>query len=71
MQCLDRTVECISPVALAGMIDKHAIFGPKLGNRLPSFLAVSLSEYFVEIALNEDLYCIDITLPNSFVARLP
>ena len=58
MQCRDRTIEFISPVALAAMIDEYAIFGPKLGDRLPSFLAVSLSEHLVEIAFNEGLYCI-------------
>ncbi len=58
MQYRDRTIEFISPVALATMIDEYAIFGPKLGDRLPSFLAVSLSEHLVEIAFNEGLYCI-------------
>jgi hypothetical protein len=58
MQCRDRTIEFISPMALAAMIDEYAIFGPKLGDRLPSFLAVSLSEHLVEIAFNEGLYCI-------------
>src|SRR5260221_11274222 len=58
MQYRDRTIEFISPVALATMIDEYAIFGPKLGDRRPSFLAVSLSEHLVEIAFNEALYCI-------------
>jgi hypothetical protein len=58
MQCRDRTIEFISPVALAAMIDEYAIFGPKPVDRLPSFLAVSLSEHLVEIAFNEGLYCI-------------
>ena len=56
MQYRDRTIEFIVPVALAAMIDEYAIFGPKLGDRLPSFLGVSLSEHLVEIAFNEDLY---------------
>jgi hypothetical protein len=34
------------------MIDEYAIFGPKLGDRLPSFLGVSLSEHLVEIAFD-------------------
>jgi hypothetical protein len=56
MQCRSRTIELVSPMVLAAMIDEYAIFGPKLGDRLPSFLAVSLSEYLVEIAFNEGLY---------------
>jgi len=56
MQYRDRTIEFIAPVALAAMIDEYAIFGPKLGDRLPSFLAVSLSEHLVEIAFDEVLY---------------
>src|SRR6266478_719562 len=56
MQCRDRTIELISPVALAAMIDEYAIFGPKLGDRLPSFLGVSLSEHLVEIAFDEGVY---------------
>jgi hypothetical protein len=63
MQCRDRTIELIPPVALAAMIDEYAIFGPKLGDRLPSFLAVALSEHLVEIALNEGLYCIRHSTP--------
>src|SRR5712671_6380557 len=58
MQCRDHTIEFIAPVALASMIDEYTIFGPKLGDRLPSFLGVSLSEHLVEIAFNEGLYCI-------------
>ena len=58
MQCRDRTIEFISPMALPAMIDEYAIFGPKLGDRLPSFLAVSLSEHLVEVASNEGLCCI-------------
>jgi hypothetical protein len=58
MQYRDRTIEFNSPVALAAMIDEYAIFGPKLGDRLPSFFGVSLSEHLVEIAFNEGLYCI-------------
>jgi hypothetical protein len=34
------------------MIDEYAIFGPKLGDRLPSFLGVWLSEHLVEIAFD-------------------
>ena len=56
MQSRDRMIEFISPVALAAMIDEYAIFGPKLGDRLPSFLAVSLSEHLVKIAFNEGFY---------------
>jgi hypothetical protein len=58
MQYRDRTIEFIAPVALAAMIDEYAIFGPKLGDRLPSFFGVSLSEHLVEITFNEGLYCI-------------
>jgi len=56
MQYRNRTIELIAPVALATMIDKYAIFGPKLGDRLPSFFGVSLSEHLVEIAFDESLY---------------
>jgi len=56
MQCRNRTIEFIAPVALATMIDEYAIFGPKLGDRLPSFFGVSLSEHLVEIAFDESLY---------------
>jgi hypothetical protein len=56
MQHRGRTIDFIAPVALAAMIDEHAIFGPKLGDRLSSFLGVSLSEHLVEIAFNEGLY---------------
>jgi hypothetical protein len=38
------------------MIDEYAIFGPKLCDRLASFLGVSLSEHLVEIAFDEGLY---------------
>jgi hypothetical protein len=53
MQCRDRTIEIISPVLLAAVIDEYAIFGPELSDRFPSFLAVSLSEHLVEIAFEE------------------
>src|SRR5258708_26971989 len=56
MQYRNRTIEFIPPVALATMIDEYAIFGPKLGDRLPSFFGVSLSEHLVEIAFDESLY---------------
>ena len=56
MQCRDHTIECISPMALAVMIDEYAIFGPKLGDRLPSFFGVSLSEHLAEIAFEEGVY---------------
>ena len=56
MQDGDRTIECIAPVALAVMIDEYAIFGPKLSDRLSSFLGVSLPEHLVEIAFDEGLY---------------
>src|SRR5258706_4559475 len=56
MQYRDRTIEFIPPVALATMIDEYAIFGPKLGDRLPSFFGVSLSEHLVEIAFDEGFY---------------
>src|SRR4051812_41950827 len=55
MQCRNHTIELIAPVALATMIDEYAIFGPKLGDRLPSFFGVSLSEHFVQIAFEEDV----------------
>jgi hypothetical protein len=56
MQYRDRTIEFIAPMALAAMIDEYAIFGPKFGDRLPSFLGVSFSEHLVEIAFDESLY---------------
>src|SRR5258708_38291567 len=56
MQYRNRTIEFIAPVALATMIDEYAIFSPKLGDRLPSFFGVSLSEHLVEIAFDEGLY---------------
>ena len=56
MQYRDRTIEFIAPVALAAVIDEYTIFGPKLGDRLPSFPGVSLSEHLVEIAFDERLY---------------
>src|SRR6266853_5392190 len=56
MQYRNRTIELIAPAALATMIDEYAIFGPKLGDCLPSFFGVSLSEHLVEIAFDEDLY---------------
>ena len=56
MQYRNRTIELIAPVALAAMIDEYAIFGPKLGDRLPSFLGVSLSEHLVKIAFDEGVY---------------
>jgi len=58
MQYRDRTIELIAPVARAAMIDEYAIFGPQLGDRLPSLSGVSLSEHLVEIAFNEGLDCI-------------
>jgi hypothetical protein len=58
MQYRNRTIDFIAPVALAAVIDEYTIFGPKLGDRLPSFIDVSLSEHLVEIAFNEGLYCI-------------
>ena len=58
MQYRNRMIELIAPVALATMIDEYAIFGPKLGDRLPSFFGVSLSEHLVEIAFDEGLYSI-------------
>jgi hypothetical protein len=56
MQYRDRTIEFIAPVALAAVIDEYAIFGPKSGDRLPSFLGVSLAEHLVEVAFDESLY---------------
>ena len=56
MQDRDRTIEFIATAGLAVMIDEYAIFGPKLGDRLPSSLRVSLSEHLVEIAFDEGLY---------------
>src|SRR5260370_230758 len=56
MQCRDRTIEFIASVAFAAMIDEYAIFGPQFGDRLSSFLGVSLSEHFVKIAFDEGLY---------------
>ncbi|MGC1993511.1 MAG: hypothetical protein WA704_06110, partial [Pseudolabrys sp.] len=56
MQCRDHTIEFIAPVALAAMINEYAIFGPKLRDRLPSFLGVSLSKHLVEIAFDKGLY---------------
>jgi hypothetical protein len=58
MQCRDRTIKFFSPVALAAVIDEYAIFSPQLGDRLPSFRAVLLSEHLVEIAFHEGVYCI-------------
>src|SRR5882757_1756583 len=55
MQYRNRTIELIPTVALATMIDEYAIFGPKFGDRLPSFFGVSLSEHLVEIAFDEGL----------------
>ena len=56
MQGRDRTIERVASAGLAAMIDEYTIFGPKLGDRLPSFLGISLSEHFVEIAFDESLY---------------
>src|SRR5258708_30828723 len=53
MQYRNRTIEFMAPVALATMIDEYAIFGPKFGDRLPSFFGVSLPEPLVEIAFDE------------------
>ena len=51
MQCRDRTIELISPVLLAAMIDEYAIFGPELGDR-PLILSCRprFPEHLVEIA---------------------
>ena len=51
MQYRDRTIEFIVPLTLAAVIDEYAVFGPKLSDRFPSFLGVSLSEYIVEVRL--------------------
>jgi len=64
MQYRNGTIEFISPVFLATMIDEYAIVGPKLGDRLPSFFGVSLSENLVEIAFEKSLYGIR----HSFLA---
>jgi hypothetical protein len=56
MQFRDCAIEFIASVALAVMIDEYAIFGPQFGDRLSSFLGVSLSEHFVKIAFDEGLY---------------
>jgi len=64
MQFRDRAIEFIAPVPLAAMIDEYAIVGPKLGDRLPSFFGVSLSENLVEIAFEKSLYGIR----HSFLA---
>ena len=56
MQYRDCAIEFIASVALAAMIDEYAIFGPQFGDRLSSFLGVSLSEHFVKIAFDEGLY---------------
>src|SRR5258708_39742492 len=56
MQFRNRTIEFIPPLALATMIDEYAIFGPKSGDRFPSFFGVSLSEYIVEVAFKGGLY---------------
>jgi hypothetical protein len=51
-----RAIERVAPPALAAVIDEYTIFGPKLGDRLPSFINVSLSEHLVEIPFDESLY---------------
>src|SRR6266404_6638572 len=56
LQYRNRTIELIAPLALATVIDEYAVFGPKLGDRLPSFFGVSLSEHFVQIAFDEGVY---------------
>src|SRR6267154_966178 len=56
MQYRNRTIELVAPAGLATMIDEYAILGPELGDRLPSFLGVSLSEHLVEIASDEGVY---------------
>jgi hypothetical protein len=43
-------------LALAVMIDEYAVFGPQFGDRPSSFLGVSLSEHFMEIAFEECVY---------------
>src|SRR5258706_7428449 len=53
MQYRNRTIELVAPAGLATMIDEYAILGPELGDRLPSFLGVSLPEHLVEIAFDE------------------
>jgi len=67
MQCRDHTIECISPMALAVMIDEYAIFGPKLGDRLPSFFGVPLSEHLAEIAFEEGVYGSGMGLSHTLV----
>src|SRR6266853_762316 len=67
MQYRDRTIEFIAPVALAAMIDEYAIFGPKLGDCLTPFPAVSLSEHLVKIAFDEGLYHIRHRSLRTFV----
>jgi hypothetical protein len=49
-------IEFIASLALAVMIDEYAVFGPQFGDPLSSFLGVSLSEHFMEIAFEECLY---------------
>jgi hypothetical protein len=72
MQYRDRTIEFIAPVALAAMIDKYAIFGPKLGDRLPSFLGVSLSEHLVgRLRLMRFSMMSGTALSHTFVERFP
>src|SRR5258708_19809501 len=56
MQYRNRTIEFIARVALATMNDGYAILSTKLGDRLPSFFGVSLSEHLVEIAFDEGVY---------------
>src|SRR5258708_38114621 len=66
MQYRNRTIEFIASVALATMIDEYAIFGPKSGDRLPSFFGVSLSEHLVEIAFDEGVYGVRHSSPAYF-----
>jgi hypothetical protein len=56
LQYRHPAIEFIVPAGLAAVIDEYAVFGPKLGDCLPSFLCVSLSEHLVEIAFDEGLY---------------
>src|SRR6202011_4140987 len=56
MQDRDRAIERVVPADLAAVIDEYAIFGPKMDDRLPPFLRVSLAKHLVEIAFHQGLY---------------
>jgi hypothetical protein len=71
MQYRDGTIEFVAPVALAVMIDEYAIFGPQFGNRLSSFLGVSLSEHLMEIAFGSVSIASGMALSHTFAERLP